>query len=295
MDIPKNIEDWSEKTIKDLLQIQYQENDLIEYKSVLKPGKTDEEKWGYQAIFTSFANSQGGFVIFGIKQTKDSPPTIELCGVDVNGEPNLLISSFTQAITPQLRFETKLITIDGKTVLVVKVKESTEKPISCSNSSYYLRLNGGKVPMPRYMVADYFISNNSKRLQKNKLIFEIDLMIDAVKGDLNYSATPNFFSYRNSDLINAITDSSGFFNEKEALDLIKAIIDTINRFELFKQWYLDQKDMIARYPHVIGPQNRVQDAYHEKMRSLDNNFNGASHADFRNAMKNMLPRLKTLI
>ena len=56
--------------IKDLIENQVQEDKNIDYKETL-PGNADGDKKEFLADVSSFANLNGGDIIFGIKEKRD--------------------------------------------------------------------------------------------------------------------------------------------------------------------------------------------------------------------------------
>lgn len=74
----KNLSEIKEVDLRSLLENKVPESRYIEYKSRL-PGRTDEAKKEFLADVSSFANADGGDIIYGIIE-KDGIP-VEICGL----------------------------------------------------------------------------------------------------------------------------------------------------------------------------------------------------------------------
>ncbi|MBI3460167.1 putative DNA binding domain-containing protein, partial [Candidatus Acetothermia bacterium] len=77
MSINKRLEDITENDLKDLVDNKYREIKSIDYKVTL-PGNSDSEKKEFLADVSSFANANGGDLIYGIKANDGLP--VNVCG-----------------------------------------------------------------------------------------------------------------------------------------------------------------------------------------------------------------------
>ena len=76
--IPKNIDQITEKDLQDLIDNSVVERKTLEYKQSL-PGNSDSEKKEFLNDISSFANTSGGDLIYGIIEDRDTgiPKTLE--------------------------------------------------------------------------------------------------------------------------------------------------------------------------------------------------------------------------
>ena len=68
--ISKHIDEITADDIKSLITNSVRESKTLEYKQIL-PGGQDKDKKEFLADISSFANSSGGDIIYGIKEAKD--------------------------------------------------------------------------------------------------------------------------------------------------------------------------------------------------------------------------------
>src|SRR5574341_2127742 len=75
--IPKPLNEIIWQDVQILVKEKVRESDTIEYKSQL-PGNADSEKIKFLAAVSSFANSVGGDLIFGIEEEAGLPISIKI-------------------------------------------------------------------------------------------------------------------------------------------------------------------------------------------------------------------------
>lgn len=169
----------SSNVIKDFIATGLDENYTVEVKTY---SKADSEG-GYKIrkAISSLANQQGGFLIVGIKDKKNSknPNSIEerVIGHGVTGEAQKWIDDICSKgfMTPQVSYRSALVIVEGVEVLVIQVIRSVIGPISVKKNAgsmieFWVRGNGSDVPM------DYM--DLSKRYQSNKTSVISAIFID---------------------------------------------------------------------------------------------------------------------
>ncbi|RDZ34481.1 hypothetical protein C5B89_18970, partial [Haloferax sp. Atlit-47N] len=146
MQVSSNIESWKIDTVKTLSQ--RGEGNRLEFKGILKHEATDDSttsqsEWRHklETEFTSFANAEGGTILFGITDSGN------ITGVPVPEERfNGFLNNLLSDVNPQLDLHTTEIPLPTddeppRVVLVVKVNEADTKPVQTSRASYYIRIN----------------------------------------------------------------------------------------------------------------------------------------------------------
>jgi hypothetical protein len=149
--ISKRLEEIGEADLDDLLANGVTEGKTIEYKKVL-PGNSDSEKKEFLADVSSFANTTGGDLIFGIDEAQGAPAGIR--GV-VLSDPDLevrrLDSIISDGLEPRIRFATRVIQRnEGLPALVLRTERSWIGPhrvIFKGHDKFYARNSAGKYPM----------------------------------------------------------------------------------------------------------------------------------------------------
>lgn len=149
--ISKRLEDIGEVELDSLIANGVPEGKTIEYKKVL-PGNFDGDKKEFLADVSSFANTAGGDLIFGIDETHGAPTAIPgLSLPDPDLEVRRLDSIINDGLEPRIRFATRVVQRGGKLpVLVVRSERSWIGPhrvVLKGHDKFYARNSAGKYPM----------------------------------------------------------------------------------------------------------------------------------------------------
>jgi hypothetical protein len=149
MSLDKPIDQVVEADLRSLVENQVSERKTIEYKQAL-PGKSDGERKEFLADVSSFANSSGGHLVYGMKEEGGLP--IELCGLgveDAAATVNDLDSRIRDGIKPRIpgaivwavRLES------GGTAAVIRIPRSYASPHMVTyggSSRFFARTSNGK-------------------------------------------------------------------------------------------------------------------------------------------------------
>jgi hypothetical protein len=176
--IPKKISDISISDITSLISDGVNEGKTIEYKAQF-PGHSDSDKISFLAGISAFANSIGGDFIIGVEATDGIP--LKAMGIEI-ANPDQEILRIEQIIRngvePRIpRIETKIIPIQDKFVLIVRVHQSWISPHRVSlkdHSKFYARNSKGKYPMDVSelrvaFVGSETISDRIKQFKNNRM------------------------------------------------------------------------------------------------------------------------------
>ena len=133
----------------------------------------------------SFLNHKGGTVYFGISDKN------ELIGQDVSDSTlKSLSQKIRQRIKPEISPEIKVLEIEGKKVIEVRIKEGTNKPYYL-NSIAYKRIGSESPPIPPEELERII-------LEKHELDFDSRICKGAVYEDIDLEALNQFKEkYRN--------------------------------------------------------------------------------------------------
>jgi hypothetical protein len=145
------LEEIEERDLQVLIDNRVAERKRIEYKQIL-PGGTDDDKKEFLADVSSFANTIGGDLLFGI-ETQAGIPT-NLTGIqlsDVDGEKLRLENILRNGISPRLpRVDIHPVALTSKPgyyVLILQIQKSWLFPhrvIFKDHGHFYARNSGGK-------------------------------------------------------------------------------------------------------------------------------------------------------
>lgn len=119
----------------------------------------------------AFANTKGGFILFGIDDDKN------IVGVESEkGEAELIKQAAEEFCEPLIDYKIEFIDLFGKEIVVITIPESLKKPhrlqdyqseIDITSAQVYVRVNDKSVPASKEMVK-LLISGN-KSLHKYKI------------------------------------------------------------------------------------------------------------------------------
>lgn len=142
MQIPQTMDDWNFEIIKEMIDMKIEESDYFDFK--LKLNK-DIDK-----IACSFANTDGGFILFGIadlKQIESLKDKNRIVGWSNRKEIKTPFYQQIKNIQPSIQFELNEppIKIPGssKVIHVIEILKSTVRP-HMVNGRFYKRVNGNK-------------------------------------------------------------------------------------------------------------------------------------------------------
>jgi hypothetical protein len=149
--ISKALEDICEADLDNLVANSVAEGKTIEYKKVL-PGNSDGDKKEFLADVSSFANTTGGDLIFGVGEAQGIPTGIPgLTVSDPDAEIRRLDSIINDGLEPRIRFGTRIVQRGViPPVLIVKIERSWIGPhrvVFKGHNQFYARNSAGKYQM----------------------------------------------------------------------------------------------------------------------------------------------------
>jgi len=174
--IQRNFDDITKVDIDFLVDNKISEIKTLEYKGKL-PGSQDNDKKEFLADISSFANSSGGDVIYGIKEARneDGKKTGEpeavapLQGITAD-EAKLKIENLIRTgIEPRVTVHVKAIEgygADGKGfIILVRIPQSFASPhtVTFNNTSrFYCRNSAGKYQLDVHEIRNAFLATDSQ-------------------------------------------------------------------------------------------------------------------------------------
>jgi hypothetical protein len=159
--VPKEPWDWDEADLQQLIHQKVDESLELEYKSSDALGTTDGKKNEISKDVSAFANSTGGNIVYGIRESNGRPPRVpqNLDGIDPSAFPKEWLE---QVINSRIHPRIDGVRINpvslsgssaGKTAYVVSIPQSTTAH-QASDHRYYKRFNFESVPMEHYEIMD---------------------------------------------------------------------------------------------------------------------------------------------
>ncbi|MGH2692434.1 MAG: AlbA family DNA-binding domain-containing protein [Actinomycetota bacterium] len=181
----KPIEDWTDSDLQVLVDTGRAEQRDVEYKQSM-PSRTDRDRRETGADMSSFGNSSGGLLIYGI-EAKDGIPQ-HVVGLDEPADPFVLwLDQIAQTIVeprlPGLRMQS-ISTADGKHCVVVRVPMSWNKPHAVKVNDalrFYSRNSAGKYLLDLREVRELFTGSELARERLTR--FRADRVMSIESGD----------------------------------------------------------------------------------------------------------------
>jgi hypothetical protein len=149
--ISKLLTEVSENDLTSLISGGVAEGRTIDYKREL-PGNTDADKKEFLADVSSFANTAGGDLIFGMDEDQGLPTRI--VGIqtsDLDGALQRIENMLRSGISPRMRYELKVVsTATTERVLIIRVERGWSGPhrvVFQNHDKFYGRNAAGKYPL----------------------------------------------------------------------------------------------------------------------------------------------------
>lgn len=154
MMINKSMEDISYEDIQLLLENKIDESDILDYKTEMV------KKESLMRHICAFANTRGGDIVFGVKESGRGGHPIEVHGIDTS---NINKESIEQTVLSNLvpRLDVKIIPIEipnsTKSILLVRIPDSHLKPHQNNiNKKFYKRFQFESAEMTEQEICDCY-------------------------------------------------------------------------------------------------------------------------------------------
>ncbi len=166
MALDKVFDEIDEVDLRQLIENNVSEQKTVEYKELL-PENNRESKKEFLADVSSFANTVGGHIIFGIKEESGIP--VELSGLesdDFDSEILRLENLLRDSIQPRIQgISMKAIPIEGsKPIIFLRIPQSWSKPHVVNFQGhwrFYARNSAGKYPLDVTELQSAFLASTA--------------------------------------------------------------------------------------------------------------------------------------
>lgn len=173
------MDEWTEARLQRYIDDQVQEHSQLDYKAAAALNKDPKRNENITKDVSAFANSAGGMIIYGIKEDKNVP--VSLDPVDISQATRETLDQIIGTIQPKIEdvmiYPVTINNDPTKQIYVVQIPQSTTAH-QARDRKYYKRLNTTSEAMQDYEIRD--VMNRSK-YPNLELLFE---MCDHV--DLTY-------------------------------------------------------------------------------------------------------------
>jgi predicted HTH transcriptional regulator len=122
--IPKTLEEWTIESIRNLLAKKVFESDSFDFKVALPHSKNSDVKDHLKKTCCAFANSEGGFLVYGVSDDKELDSEERFEGVDPNIDFPAHFGNYPKMCSPSVEWEFKnppIVLENGKLIHVVYI------------------------------------------------------------------------------------------------------------------------------------------------------------------------------
>ena len=177
--IPEKLDSWNIQIIKAILSMGVFENDLFDLKEKLPDPRDEQGKERIKKTSAAFANSNGGFLVFGVKDSKGLDLEQRLVGIDKSFDFPERFGAHVSHINPSIEWEFLNPPIDighEKVIHVVRVNCNYAGPHSLqinNINSFPKRTNRGNEEMSYLEIKMAFLNFYERKIKINLLTAEL--------------------------------------------------------------------------------------------------------------------------
>ncbi len=176
--IPKTLNEWSSDSIMNMLRSGCFEGDEFDFKERLSHKNAPA---GLKADCCAFANSNGGFLVFGVKDDKTLSPEDRMVGIPADEDFYRSFGDQIAQCNPSINWDKKETPIslpNGNLIHVVFVPRSWKAPHTYGEKEkgfkFYKRTNKGNDFMSVEEVRSSFLNFYEKRIRLQLLLAELE-------------------------------------------------------------------------------------------------------------------------
>lgn len=187
--IPKTLDEWTVLAITDLLTKGTFESEEFDLKKMLPVAADADGKRRLRKACAAFANSQGGFLVFGISDDKKSAPNDRLVGIDPNLDFPERFGNFPKECVPSVEWTFRnppIALSSGKVLHTVYVPRSWKAPHAVGSGNdgwdFPKQTNKGDEGMSMEEIRSAFLGFYEKRLGLQLLRGELTSLRNSASG-----------------------------------------------------------------------------------------------------------------
>lgn len=166
MTLEKSFNEISEADIRQLVEDKISERKTIEYKGALPENKYDSKK-EFLADVSSFANTIGGHLLYGIQEENGIPISLDgISDKDIDGEILRLENLLRDSIQPRIQgVSIRAVNTDSSNpILLIRIPQSWSRPHVVNFQGhwrFYARNSAGKYPIDIMELKSAFLATTA--------------------------------------------------------------------------------------------------------------------------------------
>ncbi|AAG20152.1 ATP-binding protein [Halobacterium salinarum] len=245
---PSSVDEWDVETLEGLVEHSVAEDQYLEYKQYLRypdhrepePSKSEWRK-DIEREFAAFANASGGVILFGMSDDIEYNPIEE-----PENEIGRHVTPYIKDCTPVPKIEVSnplqpFSSDSGRILVAVRVYEAERKPISTSDSSFYVRINDQKHPMSREQIESMFIEADRRQQAIRSLEVEIarlrSVYKDQIEGLPDLSNVPPLSAVDESGIRNALQRNTYLFTNEDTESIVVRVMEILDEIASLKRLF----------------------------------------------------------
>jgi hypothetical protein len=233
--IPTRLEDWNYETIQQLAD-NYMEGDNFDFKYAIKSKEPSERDNLIQTV-CAFANTKGGFLVYGVHRNSNGKN--EIRGLEKYDNYSRDFGDKISSIDPTVYFvASKFISIPDtdKILFVTHIPLSPQRPHMTDKGNFYYRTNKGNEIMGHSEVKDEFLRFEERRhklrLLYSELITNKEIAETLVTNDAELGRKYPITEFQTDVIINLLPDV--YYLIQDNRDLLRALLDLRIKMEQTK-------------------------------------------------------------
>lgn len=183
------LKDWNLGVIKTLVNQGYNETDWFDFKLQL-PIKSPSESLRLRKTICSFANADGGFLIYGISDKSAENGEARIQGIDSNQDffklfGDIANSKVIEPSVPWTPLSQGIALENGKTIHVIHIPSSKFRPhavVENGSFEFFFRSNGANTPMSYSYLRNLILNTYEKEMKLKILMVELENFLTEIKG-----------------------------------------------------------------------------------------------------------------
>lgn len=180
--LPANLDDWNLDRIKGLLRKRIFESDQFDFKECLPKKRANRSKRRMRKTCCAFANSYGGYLVFGVKDDRDLPPDERLVGLPSSLDFPEHFGSYPSSCMPSVTWDFRkepILLGEEMCIHIVKIEKSLRKPHAIAEDDKWTfpkRTNKGNETMTYEEINLAFTGYERKRARLLLIVSELEML-----------------------------------------------------------------------------------------------------------------------
>ncbi|MFD1648033.1 AlbA family DNA-binding domain-containing protein [Haloarchaeobius litoreus] len=237
-DYPCDPNEWSEDTIRTLINEGRREDSHLEFKSRFRGARWEGDRGKeIRKEAMAFANHDGGHIVFGVYDDDDDAAdgigNVQAFAAEEN--PRREVSDILQKIEPQVDYVVNSFNVGGKGMVVVYVEEALRPPVTTPGEGTYYRHTENSLPMTPDQMRGMLAEFSEREAAIRQLEKELQFFFDACE---HYDFTPHesrgpyFEAVNVSGLKKAIRGRHGLWQDETARKKLRGINPVLTSIEM---------------------------------------------------------------